>query len=94
MFGIAGMCDAAVSRMADNNNKSDQQRQRTAQQGGQGGGAGKPQKGAPTAGNRDSNDRGKMPPDKTPASNDQLDVDVGDDRSPQRAPQPGTNHPA
>jgi hypothetical protein len=96
--GARGTCDALLTVMADNNNKTndgqDQQRQRSPQQGGQGGGIGKqPQKGAPTAGNRDSNDRAKMPPDRNPPSNDQLDIDVGDDRSPQRAPQPGTNQP-
>lgn len=80
--------------MADNNNKNSQdpQRQRTAQPG-QGSDIGKsPQKGgAPTAGNRDSNTGGKMPPDRDMASNDQLDVDVGDEKTAQRPPQPGTD---
>jgi hypothetical protein len=47
-------------------------------------------KGAPDAMNRDSKTGGKMPPDKDMSQASQSD-DVGDDRSPQRAPQPGTN---
>lgn len=90
------MWDAQLRGMADNKDKQnqtpDQQRQRTAQPGGQGDIGKSTQKGAPTAGNRDSNTGGKLPPDKNMASNDQLDVDVGDDKSPQRAPQPGTNN--
>lgn len=50
------------------------------------------QKGAPDAFDRDDNRGGKMPPDRDMSSaNQQNNNDLGDDRSPQRAPQPGTN---
>lgn len=92
---MRGIANALVQVMADNTNKNsqDQQRQRTAQQG-QGADIGKSaQKGsAPTAGNRDNNTGGKMLPDRETSSNDQLDVDVGDEKSSQRAPQPGTGN--
>jgi hypothetical protein len=91
------MCVALILIMANKNNENknnlnqDEHRQRTGQQGA----ADKQQqpKGAPTAGNRDSDRGGKMPPDKEMPRNDELDVEVGDDRSPQRAPQAGPGKP-
>jgi hypothetical protein len=85
---------AAWVFMANNNNKNDMsqdsQRQRTG-----GGDAGKVEqpKGAPTAANRDSHVSGKMPPDKTTVGNDELNIDVGDEKTATRPPQPGTAKP-
>jgi len=82
--------------MANNNNDNkndmsqDQQRQRTG-----GGDAGKIEqpKGAPTAANRDKNVGGKMPQDRGTVGNDQLDIDVGDEKTATRPPAPGTGKP-
>jgi len=70
-----------------NNLTQDQQRQRT----GGGGDANRPpqQKGAPVAGNRDQDDHGKLPADRSPMTNEP----VGDDKAPQRAPQAGPGKP-
>jgi hypothetical protein len=95
------MCVAIVQIMpnqknGNNDNKNDMsqdpQRQRAGQQGG---GANKqPQRGPQQGGNRDIQDRGnKLPPDKTMPEDEGLDVEVGDDRSPQRAPQAGPGKP-
>ena len=83
--------------MANNNNNDnkndmsqDQQRQRTG-----GGDAGKRDqpKGAPTAANRDNDRGGKMPPDRGTVGNDQLDIDVGNEKTASRPPMPGTGKP-
>jgi hypothetical protein len=81
--------------MANNNdNKNDmsqdQQRQRTG-----GGDAGKVEqpKGAPTAANRDKRVVGKMPPDQGTVGNDELNIDVGNEKTATRPPQPGTAKP-
>lgn len=53
----------------------------------------KKQQGAPTAGNRDSNDHSKMPEGKPTVGNDQLDVDVGNEKTATRPPQQGPGKP-
>ncbi|MBC7975869.1 MAG: hypothetical protein H7138_12905 [Myxococcales bacterium] len=73
-----------------NDMSQDAQRQRTAQPGGADKQA---PRGVPAAGNRDNESGGKMPQDKTTPGNDMQDVEVGDDRSPQRAPQRGAGKP-
>jgi len=79
--------------MANNNdNKNDmsqdQQRQRT---GGSDAGKIEQPKGAPTAANRDKNV--KTPPDKGTVGNDELNIDVGNEKTATRPPQPGTAKP-
>ena len=80
--------------MANNNENKNDMGQGRQQMGGQGD-AGKVEqpKGAPTAANRDKNVGGKSPPDQGTVGNDQLDIDVGNEKTATRAPQPGTGKP-
>jgi hypothetical protein len=89
------MSNALLPDMANNNDKNgtptpDQERAHNPGQGEMNKGQAK---GVPTASNRDNKTGGKMPPDRdTSAQEQSTPNDVGDDKSPQRAPQPGTNN--